>query len=174
MDLGRFGLGLFIVGLTIMLIMFYDGRSIEMDHETLTFREGYVEMGPHDPGHYRWSVWVEDYYRGSGEDDGFDVYASEDPPGHASYSISPQDDTVREFDHIECLLEHGWEPWSWAEGEVYFCVEAGDPLFSEDDTVEVYLVRSGSNPMAAVTVVGLIIMTVGLVFIVLWWRSKDS
>ena len=168
---------MFIVGLAITLVTAYDIRSVVVAHETLTFEEGYLQMGPYDPGHYSWSIWMEDYYEGFDEDNDFDVFASANPPGNQSYSLFPNRYVVREFDGVECEYMHSWDPWSWAGSGVYFGVEANeDPIGDINDTVEVFLVRSGSALLQLVFAVGLIIMLVGLIFLVAskWPKVPDQ
>ncbi len=175
MDWRRVAIALVVVGLTIILVAVVDGRDVVVEHQTLSFHNGYVEMGPHDPGHYLWSVWVEDYYMGF-EDGGFDVYASLDPPDDVRYSMFPGEGTTREFDHVECLLEHSWEPASWTDAPegVYYCVDAGNPIWTEGDRVEVYLVRSGGMPNNILLAAGFVVLTVGLVIAVWKWRPKEG
>jgi hypothetical protein len=146
----------------------YDNRSVVVDHDTLTFEEGYLQMGPYDPGHYKWEIWIEDYYPGFDGTNLFDSYATEDPPGDAHYSMFPNRYLVRDLNGVECEFNHGWEPWSWADGDVYFCVETyEEPIGGPGDEVDVFLVRSGSGVFQLFFAIGLILTLVGLLLLVL-------
>ena len=172
-DWRRVAIILIAVGGVIIIAALIDGREVVVEHQTLTFDDGYVEMGPYLDGRHRWSIWVEDYYKGF-EGEGFRAYVTAEPNGTPIYMSLPRTDLLREYDDVECLLEHSWEPFAHPKREVYHVVDAGPPIWSEEDTAEVYLVRTAGTFHTLVLMAAFVVLTVGLVILVWKWRPKEK
>ena len=159
---------LFVVGLALTLTTGYDNRRVVVAHETMSFEDDYLQMGPYDPGHYDWEIWIEEYYPGFDETTPFDCSASDDLDNTTFDSYLPASYQVREIDGVECELMHMWAPSHFNENETFFYVESRlDPLGGPEDTVEVFLIRSGSIILQLIFIVGLIITMIGLIMLVL-------
>jgi hypothetical protein len=166
------GLILLIVGLAITLPSAYLIRTVIADHETLTLSDLYLEMGPHDPGSYHWSVWIEDFHDGPATQSMFEVYASDNPPDVQLIGAYPTVYTTHEFDGVTFVQMHYWESTSLDENEIYFCVELDEEeLAGSSDTVEVNLVRTGGLFHWVSFAAGLALFVAGsMILLRIWWN----
>jgi hypothetical protein len=165
---------IFVVGLLLTVILAYNYRTVVEEHATIYYTDGYLEMGPYDPGLYEWSLWVEDIYPGQGGDGWFIVFASEDPPADRVVSDWIVEYETQEFAGVECEYANSWDPGSWAEDEVYFCIEWPSSHDVPKQTAEVFLVKQGNRIASALIAVTLMITVVGLVlFIYFWWMERQ-
>jgi len=168
-------LGLFVAGLALTGIMTFLSRPVVVDEGTVTNGDDTLELGPHDPGLYQYSVWVEDYYPGFDRNSEFDVYATDEEHGDPHYTIFPNDYEARRFDGTLCELMHGWEPWSWAEDEVWFGVNWYDQRSPWGDDARVFVVRSGGNLMTLVLSIGIVLTFVGGQLLLMhWWEGRKA
>ena len=163
--------GLVIVGSTAPML-----RTEVVGQEVLTADDGPVSMGPYEAWGYSWSIWIEDYYEGFDDDNQFDTYASQSPEGNSSYNFNaPQDYQTKEIEGVECELMHRFQ--YLGSDDIYFFIEwREEPLGGPEDSVQVFIVRSGGVDIKILFSIGVVLAALGgiTVGLLLWYPRKSK
>ena len=170
----KVGLTMLVAGLVIMVLTAPMLRNEVVGQEVLTVDDGLVSMGPYDAKWYSWSIWIEDYYEGFDDDIMFDTYASKSPEGNGSYnSDPPQDYRTMEIEGVECELMHRFQ--YLGSDDIYFFIEwREEPLGGPEDSVQLFIVRSGGIDFKILFAIGVVLAALGgiAVGLLLWSARK--